>query len=340
LRQIERDAHGRFVMVRHQKDASVRPARGQERAPEERVARALARAGVASRREAERLIAAGRVALNGEPLTSPAVNVGRDDILTLDGRPVAEREPARLWRYHKPPGLITTHRDPKGRPTVFERLPPGLPRVISVGRLDLSSEGLLLLTNDGALARELELPSSGVVRRYRARAFGRTSQEALDRLAVGITVEGMAYGPIKAHLDGGRGSNVWITLELGEGKNREVRRVLEALGLKVNRLIRVAYGPFELGDLAAGQAEEVHPKQVKQLMRGELTSPPPARGRGQGRGTARKPDKALGRERTAPPARPPAPGPSPARGEGKKVYRPGWAKPKRRGKPAAKRPRP
>ena len=163
-----------------------------------RVAQALARAGVASRREAERLIADGRVALNGQVLTSPAVNVGRGDILTLDGKVVADREPARLWRYHKPPGLITTHKDPKGRPTVFERLPPGLPRVISIGRLDLSSEGLLLLTNDGELARQLELPSSGLVRRYRARAFGRTSQETLDKLKDGITVEGMAYGPIRA----------------------------------------------------------------------------------------------------------------------------------------------
>ena len=241
------------------------------------MAQALARAGVASRREAERLIADGRVALNGQVLTSPAVNVGRGDILTLDGKVVADREPARLWRYHKPPGLITSHKDPKGRPTVFEHLPPGLPRVISIGRLDLSSEGLLLLTNDGELARELELPSSGLVRRYRARAFGRTSQETLDTLKDGITVEGMAYGPIQAHLDGGQGSNVWVTLELAEGKNREVRRVLDAIHLRVNRLIRIAYGPFELGELGPGEAVEVAPRLVKQLLEGELAlEPPPA----------------------------------------------------------------
>ena len=224
---------------------------------------------------------------------------------------MADREPARLWRYHKPPGLITTHKDPKGRPTVFERLPPGLPRVISIGRLDLTSEGLLLLTNDGALARELELPSSGVVRRYRARAFGRASQEKLDRLKDGITVEGMVYGPIQAHLDGGRGANIWITLELGEGKNREVRRVLEAIGLKVNRLIRTAYGPFELGDLAPGAAEEVPPRLVKALIAGETASPAapaPSRVRGQGRTTARadspRPERRRGADRPPPPAEP------------------------------------
>ena len=322
-------------MIRHQKDASPDGDRGQAGGGE-RVARALARAGVASRREAERLIAAGRVALNGQALTSPAVNVGKDDILTLDGQPVAEQAPARLWRYHKPPGLITTHKDPKGRPTVFERLPPALGRVISVGRLDLTSEGLLLLTNDGDLARQLELPSSGVVRRYRARAFGRASQEKLDRLAQGITVEGMAYGPIRAHLDGGRGSNVWITLELGEGKNREVRKVLEAIGLKVNRLIRTAYGPLELGDLAPGDVEEVHPKVVKRLLRGELSAPPPpAKVRDQGRGAARRSGKAAGQGRAPKSARPPS---VPKQEGSKPVYKPGWARPKRRGKPPAKAP--
>ena len=239
----------------------------------ERVAKALARAGVASRREVERLIAEGKVTLNGEVLTSPAVKVLPNDRLTVDGITVAAAEPARLFRYHKPTGLMTTHSDPKGRPTVFAALPPGLPRLISVGRLDLSSEGLLLLTNDGALARALELPASGFKRRYRARAFGRIDQGVLDGLAAGIEVAGVRYGPIEARLDkvkdGARGANVWISLTLGEGKNREVRKVLEALGLRVNRLIRVAYGPFALGDLAAGQVEEVGPRVIREQL-GEL----------------------------------------------------------------------
>ena len=256
-------------MVSHSNDPSGRRSGGQafDHAGAERVARVLARAGIASRREAERLIEAGRVALNGQVLTSPAVNVGPSDIVTVDGAPIAEREPPRLWRYHKPPGLLTTHKDPKGRTTVFDTLPKDLPRVISVGRLDYSSEGLLLLTNDGAVARQLELPSTGVVRWYRARAFGRASQEKLDRLKDGITVDGVAYGSIEAKLERGQGANVWISLALSEGKNREVRKVLEALGMKVNRLIRVAYGPFELGDLAPGAVEEVPARQLKPLIR-------------------------------------------------------------------------
>ncbi|HSV03790.1 MAG TPA: pseudouridine synthase [Phenylobacterium sp.] len=236
----------------------------------ERVAKALARAGVASRREVERLIAAGRVALNGQLLTTPAVKVDAGDVLTVDGRVVNEPEPARLFRYHKPPGLVTTHKDPQGRPTVFETLPKDLPRLISVGRLDLNSEGLLLLTNDGGLARALELPATGLVRRYRARARGRISQARLDRLKDGITVEGVHYGPIEASLDkareGPQGANLWITLTLAEGKNREVRRVLEALGLRVNRLIRLAYGPFALGALAAGDIEEVGPRVIREQL--------------------------------------------------------------------------
>jgi 23S rRNA pseudouridine2605 synthase len=225
----------------------------------ERVAKALARAGIASRREVERLIEAGRVRLNGEVLSTPAVKVGPGDVLSVDGRVVGAPEPPRLWRYHKPVGLVTTHRDPKGRPTVFERLPAGLPRVISVGRLDLNSEGLLLLTNDGELARSLELPSSGLVRRYRARARGAVTQAALDRLAEGVTVEGVRYGPIEARLEpkAGEGVNRWLTLSLAEGKNREVRKVLDFLGLTVNRLIRIAYGPHQLGDLKPGEVAEV-----------------------------------------------------------------------------------
>lgn len=231
----------------------------------ERIAKALARAGVCSRRDAERLIAEGRVSLNGKVLDSPAVKVTAADLIRVDGRPVAEPQPTRLWRYHKPPGLVTTHRDPQGRPTVFQKLPETLPRVVSVGRLDLTSEGLLLLTNDGAFARALELPANGWPRRYRARAFGKISQNELDRLAEGIVVDGVRYGPIVATLDRGTTANAWITLTLREGKNREVRRVLEALGLKVNRLIRTAYGPFELGALAAGEVEEAPPRAVKQV---------------------------------------------------------------------------
>jgi 23S rRNA pseudouridine2605 synthase len=227
----------------------------------ERVAKFLARAGVCSRRDAERLIAEGRVKVNGRTLDTPATKVTSEDKVSVDGRPVAVAEPTRLWRYHKPSGLVTTHRDPAGRPTVFERLPPGMPRVISVGRLDLTSEGLLLLTNDGALARRLELPSNGWVRRYRARAFGRVEQEELDRLKNGVTIDGVRYGPIEAKLERRQGANAWITLSLTEGKNREVRRVLEALGLKVNRLIRTAYGPFQLGALAPGAVEEI-PRKV------------------------------------------------------------------------------
>jgi len=239
--------------------------------PGERVAKALARAGAASRREVERLIEQGRVTLNGQVLTHPAVKVGRNDILTLDGEVVASAEPTRLFRYHKPEGLLTTHTDPKGRPTVFSALPPDLPRLISIGRLDLNSEGLLLLTNDGGLARGLELPAAGLVRRYRARAFGRgVTQAQLDKLKNGITVEGVRYGAIEATLDkakeGPTGANLWITVALTEGKNREVRRVLEAIGLKVNRLIRLSYGPFALGTLAPGHIEEVGPRVIREQL--------------------------------------------------------------------------
>jgi 23S rRNA pseudouridine2605 synthase len=229
----------------------------------ERIAKALARAGICSRRDAERLIAEGRVKLNGKTLQSPAVNVSPSDEIRVDNRPIGTPEPTRLWRYHKPAGLVTTHRDPAGRPTVFERLPENLPRVISVGRLDLTSEGLLLLTNDGELARRLELPSNGWKRRYRARAFGRVTQADLDQLAEGISVEGVNYGPIVAELERQQSANAWITLSLSEGKNREVRRVLEALGLKVNRLIRTSYGPFQLGTMEPGAVEEIPAKVVR-----------------------------------------------------------------------------
>lgn len=230
------------------------------------MAKVLARAGVCSRRDAERLIAEGRVKLNGRVLDTPAVKVTAKDKLVVDGRPIGAAEPTRLWRYHKPSGLVTTHDDPAGRPTVFQHLPSDLPRVISVGRLDLTSEGLLLLTNDGALARRLELPANGWLRRYRARAFGRISQEELDQLREGVTIDGVRYGPIEATLERGGGANSWITLSLGEGKNREVRRVLDALGLKVNRLIRIAYGPFQLGALAPGAVEEIPRKVLREQL--------------------------------------------------------------------------
>jgi 23S rRNA pseudouridine2605 synthase len=222
-----------------------------------RIAKAMARAGLCSRRDAERWIAEGRVRVNGRLIASPALDVGPTDRVEVDGRPLPGAEPPRIWRYHKPKGLVTTHRDPEGRPTVFEKLPPELGRVISVGRLDVTSEGLLLLTNDGALARHLELPATAWLRRYRVRAHGRVTPEALQRLAQGITVEGVEYGPIEATLDKEQGANVWLTLGLREGKNREVRKVLAALGLDVNRLIRISYGPFQLLDLAPGAVESV-----------------------------------------------------------------------------------
>ena len=235
--------------------ADTAPAKG------ERIAKLLARAGLCSRRDAERLIAEGRVSVDGKVLTSPALALTGDHDIRVDGKPIPEAEPARLWRYHKPTGLVTTHRDERGRPTVFERLPPELPRLISVGRLDLNSEGLLLLTNDGALARELELPARGWLRRYRVRVHGTVDPERLAALEHGITIAGIAYGPIRAGLDRQQGSNAWLTLSLHEGKNREIRRVMEHLGFDVSRLIRIAYGPFQLGDLPRGALEEV-PRRV------------------------------------------------------------------------------
>jgi 23S rRNA pseudouridine2605 synthase len=227
----------------------------------ERVAKLMARAGLCSRREAERWIAEGRVSLDGRVLESPAVTATETSDLRVDGKPIPEREPARLWRYHKPAGLVTTHRDEKGRPTVFERLPPELPRVVSVGRLDLTSEGLLLLTNDGGLARALELPTRGWVRRYRVRVHGPIDTAKLKGLEQGLTLDGVSYGPIRAEMERVQGSNAWLAVSLQEGKNREIRRMLAHLGLDVTRLIRIAYGPFQLGHLARGGVEEV-PRRV------------------------------------------------------------------------------
>jgi 23S rRNA pseudouridine2605 synthase len=227
----------------------------------ERIAKVLARAGVCSRRDAERWIADGRVSVDGRVLTSPAVTVTASNEVRIDGAPLPAPDRPRLWRYHKPSGLVTTHRDEKGRPTVFDALPQDLPRVVSVGRLDLNSEGLLLLTNDGALARRLELPATGWSRRYKVRVHGEVDPERLAALEKGITIDGMGYGPIRANLERQQGSNAWIALALCEGKNREVRRVLDHLGLPVTRLIRLSFGPFQLGNLARGEVAEV-PRKV------------------------------------------------------------------------------
>src|SRR4051794_1092607 len=251
----------------------------------ERIAKAIARAGLCSRRDAERWIAEGRVSLNGEILTSPAVTVTADSDIRVDGKKLPEPERPRLWRYHKPVGLITTHRDEKGRPTVFGALPAGLPRLILVGRLDLNSEGLLLLANDGTLAPRLELPATGWVRRYRVRGPGAGDPARLAALASGVTIEGVAYGPIRAALDRTQGSNAWLTLSLQEGKNREVRRVLEHLGLPVTRLIRVAYGPFQLGNLERGAIEEVPAKVLREQL-GASFAVPGAQRAGRRRGHA------------------------------------------------------
>lgn len=230
----------------------------------DRIAKRIAAAGLCSRREAERWIAAGRVAVDGVVLDSPAVVVTGANTVTVDGKPLPDAQPVRLFRYHKPSGLLTTHRDPQGRPTVFERLPPHLPRVVSVGRLDLDSEGLLLLTTSGELARKLEMPARGWKRRYRVRALGRPELGALAKLAKGVTVAGVKYGPVEAKLDRQQGANAWLTMSLTEGKNREVRKLCEHLGLTVNRLIRIAYGPFQLGNLPNGEVDEVPRKVVKE----------------------------------------------------------------------------
>ena len=323
----------------HDSQASDGGPPGQEPSAEggERVAKALARAGVGSRRDVERLIAEGRVALNGRPLATPAVKVEPGDILTVDGEVVGEPEPVRVFRYHKPVGLVTTHKDPAGRPTVFAALPPGLPRLISVGRLDLNSEGLLLLTNDGGLARALELPATGIVRRYRARAHGRITQDRLDTLKDGIVVEGVRYGSIEARLDkakeGPQGANLWLTVTLHEGKNREVRRVLEAVGLKVNRLIRLAYGPFALGTLGVGEIEEVGPRVIReQLAAFILPESLPKGDRPQFKSHAKAQRRAAD-PKAEPPARPE---------RAKKAYKPGWAKakPKVRAHPPPKSAKP
>ena len=236
----------------------------------DRIAKWLARAGVASRRDAERMIAEGGISLNGAVVTHPATFVTPGDIVQAGGVVVDAPARARLWRYHKPDGLMTTHKDPEGRPTVFQKMPEAMPRVVSVGRLDVNSEGLLLLTNDGALARQLELPSNGWIRRYRVRVHGDVEPQALAALARGVTIDGVRYAGIEAGLDSRKGTNAWLTVSLREGRNREIRRVMEHLHLSVTRLIRIAYGPFQLGNLERGGIAEVPPK----VLREQLPTPP------------------------------------------------------------------
>ena len=228
----------------------------------ERLAKVIARAGICSRREAERRILGGRVKLDGKVILTPAINITPRNEVRIDGKLLPSREPTRLWRYHKPIGLLTTTKDPKGRPTIFDRLPDSLPRVISVGRLDINTEGLLLVTNDGELARKLELPATGWSRRYRVRVYGFVDKNKLETLKNKNIIDGVQFGAITATLDRQQGANAWLTLSLSEGKNREIRKILEYNGWPVNRLIRTAYGPFQLGNLQKGAITEVSKKVI------------------------------------------------------------------------------
>src|SRR5580704_17433272 len=250
------------------RDRETSPAASSEAG--ERISKVVSRAGIASRRDVERMIGEGRIALNGETVTTPVVLVRPSDRIFVDGVALPTKERTRLFLYHKPPGLMTTEKDPEGRATVFAALPEGLPRLVSVGRLDLNTEGLLLLTNDGGLARVLAHPKTGWLRRYRVRAFGEITQDQLDGLKHGIEIDGMHYGPVEARVDREQGSNMWLTLGLREGKNREVKRILEHFGLKVNRLIRISFGPFRLGELAEGEVEEVRQRLLKDQLGPEL----------------------------------------------------------------------
>ncbi len=236
----------------------------------ERLAKFMARSGVCSRRDAEEFIRQQRVTVNGETVLSPAFNVEGTEVVLLDGEKLPAKEKTRLWLYHKPVGLITTHKDEQGRPTVFSSLPAGMPRVISVGRLDLNSEGLLLLTNNGALSRELELPCHAWSRRYRVRVHGRVDRKKLEELQNGITVDGVSYGKVLVTVDSEKGSNAWLSVTLSEGKNREIRRLMKAVGLEVARLIRISYGPFQLGNLAKGELREVPGKVLKEQLGGRF----------------------------------------------------------------------
>ena len=229
----------------------------------DRIAKVIARAGLASRREAERMIEAGRVTVNGKKIDRAALNVTDKDRIAVDGRDLRAPEPQRLWLYHKPTGLVTTNKDEQGRPTIFDELPEDLPRVMSVGRLDINSEGLLLLTNDGGLKRKLELPSTGWLRRYRVRVNGRPTDDTFAPLRQGLVIDGEKFQPMIVTLDRQQGANAWVTVGIREGRNREVRRAMEAVGLSVNRLIRVSYGPFQLGTLKPGAVEEIRPRILR-----------------------------------------------------------------------------
>ncbi|MEZ5692106.1 MAG: pseudouridine synthase [Rickettsiales bacterium] len=232
----------------------------------ERLAKRIARAGLCSRREAEKLIEEGKVKVNGNKIVTPAFNVTDDDKVVVGGKPLREKETARLWLYHKPVGLVTSHKDEKGRGTVFEALPKEMPRVISVGRLDMNSEGLLLLTNDGGLARKLELPSTGWIRRYRVRVYGKITDRMISEMKRGVTVDGIHYGSVEAVVDSSKGGNSWLTVSLKEGKNREVRKIFEHFGCNVNRLLRLSYGSFQLGSLKKGEVKEVTQKVMKSFL--------------------------------------------------------------------------
>ncbi|TRW17770.1 pseudouridine synthase [Glacieibacterium frigidum] len=263
-----RPATGRRARGDVRAAAAVAAKAGVDAQEPQRIAKLLARAGVGSRRDIERMIEEGKIALKGTVLTTPATIVTSLEGITVEGREVAPIEATRLFRFHKPSGFLTTARDPGGRPTIFDVLPPGLPRLVPVGRLDMNTEGLLLMTTDGGLKRALELPVNAVSRRYRVRAFGEISQAALETLIEGITIDGMHYGPIDADIERRTGANLWLTMRLTEGKNREIRRVLEFLGLQVSRLIRTAYGPFELGDLPVRDADEIPAAAIATLRKG------------------------------------------------------------------------
>lgn len=256
----------------------------------DRIAKVLSRAGIASRRDAEKMITAGRVSVNGQILTSPALNVTGRDVIEVDGKRIAEKEPERIWLYHKPVGRVTTHRDEQDRPTIFDDMPEDMPKhVLTVGRLDLNSEGLLLLTNDGEVKRRLELPSTGWVRKYRVRVNGRPTEDTFTPLRRGITVDGERFAPMTISLDRQQGANAWITVSLSEGKNREIRRAMAAVELTVNRLIRVSYGPFQLGDLKPGEVDELRRRVVRDQLGLDGAVPPDARKKPQRR---RKPSGA------------------------------------------------